>query len=267
MNEIYTKVISGLVGFGIDLLWALIVLVVGMKLARILSKKFSASRLLKRIDPSVAGFLANSSLLVLRTVVIIAAALIIGVPGSAFITVFGSAGVAIGLALQGSLSNLAGGLMLLFFRPFNVGDYIQTGEYSGTVQQISVFYTTIVTPDNKRIVLPNGTLTNSALVNFSAEPTRRLDLNFSVAYDSDPEQVRGILLNAATTHALILQDPAPVAPMTQHGDNALIFTLRVWVARENFFVVQGDLLEGIKTAFDREGISIPYTQIDIHTKP
>lgn len=266
MNEIYARILADLIAFGVDLFWALIVLVIGLKLAKFLSKKIASSRLMKRIDPSIAGFLSNSSLLALRAVVIIAAALILGVPGSAFITVFGSAGVAIGLALQGSLSNLAGGLMLLFFRPFSVGDFIQTNGYDGTVKQISVFYTTIVTPDNKRIVLPNGTLTNSALVNVTAEPTRRLDVAFSVAYDSDAEQVRRILLDIAQSNALILQDPAPIAPMTQHGDNAIVFTLRVWVARENYFAVQCYLLESVKAAFDREGISIPYTQIDIHTK-
>lgn len=267
MPEFTSALLSSLTQLGLNLLYAIVFVVIGLRLVKLLSKRFAKSRLMSRIDSSVASFISTSMTMVLNVAVLVISSLILGVPGSAFITIFGSAGVAIGLALQGSLSNLAGGLMLMFFRPFSVGDYIKTADSEGTVKQISAFYTTIVTVDSKRIVLPNGALTNNTLVNFSAEPTRMLNMAFSVAFDSDPALVRRILLEQANSHPMVLPDPAPVAPMTQHGDSALVFSLRAWTARENYKAVEFDLLESVKLAFDREGISIPYQQVDVHVNP
>jgi len=266
MPEIYKTLLGDLTQFGLNLLYALIFVTVGFKAVKLISSRIGRSKFASKMDPSVHNYLTNSIRIALRFAVLIIAALILGVPGSAFITVLGSAGVAIGLALQGSLSNLAGGLMLLFFRPFNVGDYIETADGAGTVAQISVFYTTIITGDRKRVVLPNGNLTNNPVTNHSAEPTRMLIIPFTVSYDSDPAQVRRILLDEATSHPDVLPDPAPSAPMTQHGDSALVFTLRAWTARENYKNTEFALLESVKLAFDREGISIPYPQMDVHMK-
>lgn len=264
ISDFFNKTLVDVGQFFLHVVYAVLIIVVGFRLIRLLSRRMAQGRLAARLNPGVSGFLSNTLTLLMRVGVLVAAALVVGVPGSAFITLFGSAGVAIGLALQGSLSNMAGGLMLLFFHPFVVGDYIKTGENEGTVTQISAFYTSIQTIDNKRIVLPNGSLTNSTLVNFSAEPTRMLDLSFSVGYDSDPAQVRRILLEQATANPMVLPDPAPIAPMTRHGDSALVFNLRAWVARENYKPAEYALLESVKVAFDREGISIPYPQLDVH---
>jgi len=266
MPEFTAALMDDLVQFGLHLLYAIIFVVIGLRAARWLSARIKRMKLIQRIDPSVASFISTSSLLVLRVLVLIIAALIIGVPGSAFITLFGSAGVAIGLALQGSLSNLAGGLMLLFFRPFGVGDYIKTNTDEGTVQQISAFYTTILTLDNRRVILPNGELTNNRLINYSAEPTRMLDLPFSVAYDSDPAHVRNVLLACAADNPHVLAEPEPAALMTAHGDSAITFSLRAWVAKENYGKARFALIESVKIAFDRENISIPYPQMDVHMK-
>ena len=267
MDEFTTRLLNGLAQFGLHFLYAVAVIAVGFRLIKLLSKRIQKLKLLKRIDPSVASFISTSSTLVLRIAVLVTASLVLGIPGSAFITLFGSAGVAIGLALQGSLSNLAGGLMLLFFRPFGIGDYIKAGDHEGTVKQISAFYTTILTVDSKRVILPNGALTNSTLINYSAEATRMLDLSFSVSYDSDPAKVRAILLAQAMANPMVLPEPAPIAPMTRHGDSALVFNLRAWVATENYKPAEFALLESVKLAFDREGISIPYAQMDVHMKP
>ena len=266
MDEFTTRMLSGLAQLGLHLLYATAIVVVGFRLIKLLSKRVQKMKLLARIDPSVASFISTSFTLVLRIAVLVTAALVLGVPGSAFITLFGSAGVAIGLALQGSLSNLAGGLMLLFFHPFGIGDYIKAGEHEGTVKQISAFYTTILTVDSKRVILPNGALTNNTLINYSAEATRMLDLSFSVSYDSDPARVRAILLKQAMANPMVLPEPAPIAPMTRHGDSALVFNLRAWVATENYKPTEFALLESVKLAFDREGISIPYAQMDVHMK-
>lgn len=265
--EITSKLVNDLIQLGLHLLYGVVFIIVGFKAAKWLARRIKRMKLMQRIDPNVASFIGTSSLLVLRILVLVIAALIIGIPGSAFITLFGSAGVAIGLALQGSLSNLAGGLMLLFFRPFSVGDYIKTQSDEGTVKQISAFYTTILTLDNRRIVLPNGELTNSRLINYSAEPTRMLDLAFSVSYESNPSHVRSVLLACATENPHVLSEPAPVALMTAHGDSSITFNLRAWVAKENYGAARFALMENVKIAFDREGISIPYPQMDIHMKP
>ena len=266
MSGFTTALMDDLVQFGLHLLYAILFVAAGLKAAKWLAKRIKHMKLMQRIDPNVASFISTSSLQVLRIIVLIIAALILGVPGSAFVTLFGSAGVAIGLALQGSLSNLAGGLMLLFFRPFSVGDYIKTETDEGTVQQISTFYTTILTIDNRRVILPNGELTNNRLINCSAEPTRMLDLAFSVSYDSDPAHVRSVLLACAAENPHVLAEPAPVAPMTAHGESGLTFNLRAWVAKENYGKARFALLESVKIAFDREGISIPYPQMDVHMK-
>lgn len=266
MPEFTAALMDDLVQFGLHLLYAIIFIIIGLRAARWLSGRIKRMKLMEKIDPSVASFVSTSSLLVLRVLVVIIAALIIGVPGSAFITLFGSAGVAIGLALQGSLSNLAGGLMLLFFHPFGVGDYIRTNTDEGTVQQISAFYTTILTIDNRRVILPNGELTNNRLINYSAEPTRMLDLPFSVSYDSDPIRVRSVLLACAAENPHVLTEPEPAALMTAHGDSAITFNLRAWVARENYGAARFGLIESVKIAFDRENISIPYPQMDVHMK-
>jgi small conductance mechanosensitive channel len=266
MPEFTSAMAEDLIAFGLHLLYAIAFVIIGLNAARWLSGRIRRMKLMQRIDPNAASFIGSSSLLVLRVVVLVIAALIIGVPGSAFITLFGSAGVAIGLALQGSLSNLAGGLMLLFFRPFSVGDYIKTGSDEGTVKQISAFYTTILTLDNRRVILPNGELTNSRLINYSAEPTRMVDLAFSVAYDSDAEHVRAVLLRCAAENPHVLSEPEPVVLMTGHGESAVTFNLRAWVAKENYGAARFGLIEAAKAAFDRENICIPYPQMDIHMK-
>lgn len=263
MPEIYRTLLRDLSEFGLHLLYAIAVVAVGFKLIGPLSRWFGRLKLMKRIDPSVSGFLLNAVTLVLRIAVLASAALILGVPGSAFVALFGSAGVALGLALQGSLSNLAGGLMLLFFRPFSVGDYIMAGDKEGTVKQITAFYTSIVTGDNKRIVLPNGTLTNGTIVNYSAEPTRMVDLAFTMSDGAEPGRVREILLGEAAANPMVLPDPAPAAPMTKLGGGTMGFNLRFWTARENAKPAEYALLESIKAAFDREGIQIPRTQMDV----
>lgn len=266
MPDFTAALMEDLVQFGLHLLYAIIFVIIGLKTARWISSRIKRMKLMERIDPSVASFVSTSSLLALRALVLVVAALILGVPGSAFITLFGSAGVAVGLALQGSLSNLAGGLMLLFFRPFSVGDYIKTNDDEGVVQQISAFYTTILTIDNRRVILPNGELTNSRLINCSAEPTRMLDLTFSAASDSDPTLVRSILLSCADQNPHVLAEPAPTAPMTAHRNGAVTFNLRAWVAKENYGAARFALIESVKIAFDREGVALPHSQMDIHMK-
>jgi small conductance mechanosensitive channel len=192
--------------------------------------------------------------------------MIIGVPAASLVAVIGSAGLAMGLAVQGGLTNIAGGIIILCFKPFEIGDFVETSSYSGTVVDIGLIYTTINTPDNKRVVIPNGTVSNASVVDYSAYETRRLDLELSVAYDSDIDMVKETLLSLANAHELVLKDPAPFVRLGTHGDSALIFKLRVWVKSADYWTVNFDLLEASKKVFDKRGIEIPFPQLDVHQK-
>ena len=249
---------------GIKLILALLVLGIGLKLVKFITKRITKSIGMQKADPSVRSFLNNLIIIVLDVMVVVSSALIIGIPATSFIALLGTAGVAIGLALQGAFSNFAGGIMILIFRPFRVGDYIESAGLSGTVKDISIFYTVLQTIDNKHITIPNGTLMNSSVTNYSAEKIRRLDIDFSVSYNSDIEKVKNILLEKANKHKFALKDPAPFCRLTGQNENALVITLRVWCENANLWDLKFDLLEEIKIEFDKNNIVIPYRQIDVH---
>ena len=245
-------------------LGAIVVFIIGVRCVTWVSKLIRKSPKLDKLDPSLRSFLASFSNIILYTVLVINVAMILGVPATSFITILASCGVAIGLALQGSLSNFAGGLMILFFKPFKVGDYIEASGESGTVVDISVVYTSLLTVDNKRITVPNGSLTNSVIKNYSSEKLRRVDLDFSVAYDSDDEKVKALIQQIIDTHPKALQDPAPFVRQTAQCDSALTYTARIWCESADYWTVYLDVLEGVKASFDKNGITIPFPQMDVH---
>ena len=250
--------------FGVKILTALAVLIIGNKLIKITKKWIKKSPKLDRMDMGVRTFFSSFLGITLHIILFISIAMMLGIPVTSFITVLASCGVAIGLALQGALGNLAGGIMILIFKPFKVGDYISTDLNSGTVSNITIMYTVLKTPDNKVITIPNGTLTNSVVENYSASENRRVDLSFATAYDCDIDKVKAVLLNAANNHEKVLKDPEPFARLSKHGDSALEYTVRVWCKCSDYWDVNFDLLETIKKDFDLNGISIPYPQMDIH---
>lgn len=249
---------------GLKLIFAALLLFAGLWLAKLLPRLIMKTKGYKRLDETLANFIMSFIKIALYAAVFVSVAIVLGVPATSFITALASAGVAIGLALQGSLSNFAGGIMILLFKPFKDGDYIEGAGISGTVKSITIFYTTLVTPDNKQITVPNGSLSNSSIVNYSAHDTRRNDLVFSVSYDSDIESVKAILLKAAHDNEHVLKDPAPVAVLNAHGDSGLEFTLRIWTKTENYWDANFALKERVKQLFDKYEISIPYPQMDVH---
>lgn len=265
-EAILTNLVSLVTSFGIKLLAAIVILVVGIKCVSWIAKWIRTSPKFHKLDTGLRSFLSSFSKIALYAILVITIAMILGIPATSFITVLASCGVAIGLALQGSLSNFAGGLMILFFKPFKIGDYIEASGESGTVTEISVVYTELLTVDNKRITVPNGTLTNSVIKNYSSEPQRRVDLSFSVAYGSDDETVKNAILDVISAHPKALKDPAPFVRMSEHGANALVYTVRIWCQSADYWTVYFDVTEGVKTAFDEKGISIPFQQMDIHIK-
>lgn len=250
---------------GVKLIVGVLVIIIGFKLINKISNKFLKFAELKSIDVTLVKFLKsfiNISLKCLLLLVIIGGYWDIELTG--FAAILASAGVAIGLALQGSLSNFAGGFIILFLRPFKVGDYIQAAGFEGTVEQIGVFYTNLATVDNKLVMIPNGTLSNGSLINYTAKETRRVDLVFSVGYDTEILKVRRVLKDIVDKHNLILSKPEPFIGLVEHNASSLDFAVRVWVKTEDYWTVYFDLLETVKNRFDEENIEIPYPQMDLH---
>ncbi len=249
---------------GLKILAALVLLVVGLKGIKWLRKWIRTSEKLNKVDDSLRSFMISFSSVVLYIVLFITIAVILGIPTTSFITMLASCGVAIGLALQGSLSNFAGGIMILIFKPFKVGDYVEAAGESGTVTEISVVYTELLTVDNKRIIIPNGTITNSVIENYSAENIRRVDFTFNTAYDCDIDKVKKIIGEILESHPKALKNPEYFVRLSAHNDSALTYTARVWCKTEDYWDVNFDVMESVKKAFDANGIQIPYNQLDVH---
>lgn len=243
---------------------AIVIILVGCKLVKIFTKKIINSRAFSRFTKTMRTFLGHVIAVCLYIAVIIIGAIILGVELSSFSAIIASAGITIGLALQGSLANIAGGVMIVGLKPFQVGDYIEGNGVSGTATDIGIFYTTLTTPDNKKVVVPNGALSNSTITNYSAHETRRVDLNFTVSYNADLSLVKKVLYSCAKVDERVLEDPAPVVYVTGHGDSAIDVQLRVWVRNSDYWAVNFSLIEQVKVNFDQFGIEIPYPQLDVH---
>lgn len=266
-STVWTKLTEFALTAGARILLALIVLLVGKLAIRVLMRLIRRSRAMKRADVAVSRFLINFFKIAFDVILLVMVISVLGVPMTSIVAIITAAAAAIGLSLQGALSNFAGGIMILIFHPFRLDDFIDAGGFSGTVMDIGVFYTVLKTPDNKEITIPNGTIMSQAITNFSAYDTRRLDLNFTVAYGTDLEKVRAALLETASAHAMVLKEPAPFARLTAHEDSALKFTLRVWVKRTDYWTANFDLIERVHQRFAADGIQIPFNQLDVHVIP
>lgn len=266
MKEYVDKLLDFLFSAGIKLLVAAVMVAVGFYLTKCIVRWIKKGKLARRIDPSVQSFLVSFVSLALKALVLITVAAYLGVPMTSMIAVLGSAGLALGLALQGGLSNLASGLMILVFKPFSVGDYITFGEATGTVLSIGMFHSTIRTDSNVRVVYPNSALTTEPVTNYSVEPLRRAEFFFSVAYDSDLDVVKQTLLTTAAANVFALDDPAPNAYLHRQADSALVYRLTVWTKTEDYWSLTFSLNEEVKRALDAAGIAIPFPQMDVHIR-
>lgn len=264
MEKLLDKLNELWVEAGIKFVYAIIILFVGSYLIKLIMKFLKKDKLFNKIDKSVKSFLLSFIKITLYIVLFITIASVIGIPLTSIVTVIGSIGLAIGLALQGGLANIAGGIIILMFKPFQVGDFIDTHSDSGTVRSISLFYTTLVTPDNKIISVPNGTLANQVSVNYSEEKTRRLDINLDVSYNNDIDLVKKTLKNIVDKEDRIIKDKDIFVKLTDYKDSSMVYTIRVWVNSSDLFDVKFKMLEDIKKEFDKNNISIPYPQLDVH---
>lgn len=268
LKEYIADQIPAIVGFGLKVVLAIIVFFVGRKLIRWAVKLMKRSMERARLDEGVVQFACSAGKAVLYTMLIFNIAVSLGVTESSVAALLGTAGVAIGLALQGGLANLAGGVLLLVFKPFVVGDYIiqnQQNGCEGTVARIEMCYTTLLSIDNKKIVVPNGTLSNSTIINVTAKETRKLEIKVGISYESNIQKAKEIL------EKILLEDPDTqgdrsemVVFVDQLADSAVIMGLRVWVPTDSYWPVKWRLNEKIKEEFDEQGITIPYNQMDIH---
>ena len=266
LERMLEKLYEWVITRGVNVFFGIIFLSIGWKVINKTLKRIRRILESRNADPSISRFLDNVMNVTLKTVLIIIILQYIGVNLTGLTTIVASAGVALSLALKGSLANLAGGVIILVARPFNVGDFIETTEHSGVVEKISIFYTYLVTFDNKQILIPNGILTDSSIVNYSSKEIRRVDLTFSVAYEEDVIRVKNVLINILKNNELVLEEPEFFVGISMHGDSAINFIVKAWCKTEDYWTVYYDLLETVKIKFDEEGISIPYPQMDLHVK-
>ncbi len=266
METFKNTIVEFLTTTGLRLVIGAAVLVVGWILINFAVRKAKAGKMFAKMDPTAKGFILTCFAVLLKVALVVTVAAYLGIPMTSFVAILGAMGLAVGLALQGSLANFAGGLMLLIFRPFKVGDFVEANGSQGVVQSISILYTKLLTLDNRAVLIPNGSLSNNTVINFSAEDTRRVDLVFNAAFDSDVERVKAVLLVIAEKNEMVLKDPAPFARLSGKNDSGLEFTLRAWTKKENYWDVYFDLLENVKLAFDKVGIVVPYKQVDVHMK-
>ena len=240
---------------------AIVTWFIGKMIINAILKAIRKTPAFKKLDQTVALFMSNIMKTVLYIVLVISIIGIVGVPMASIVAVLASAGVAVGMALQGGLSNVAGGIMLMIFRPFNVGDYVETAGVEGTVEAINLFYTIITTPQNSRITVPNGTLMGANVINHTANDTRRLDMTFSVGKDTDVEKALAILADAAAAEAMVLKDPAPSPIVAGGSDTAVELALRVWVASPDYLSAKAELTRNIVEAFGKAGIPAPAVRV------
>ncbi len=247
-----------------SLIISIIVLVVGIIAARIISRIISKGMKKSNMDNAAQAFLVSVIRIVLYAVVVIMVLSVLNVPMSSVITILGAAGLAASLALQNCLTNLCGGFIILFSKPFSAGDTVELDGTVGTVEAIGILYTKLNTFDGKTILIPNGNVTSARLINYTETPTRRVDLTFDISYNADFNLARSLILTAAMENPLILKNPAPVVRMAAHKESAIAIDVRVWVKNEDFMEVSYTLNETVKRIFDRSGIEIPYNQLDVH---
>lgn len=259
-DSFYPKALS----FGLQLLLAIIIYFIGKKVIKVVLKITRHALDKSKIEDSATNFICSLVKALLYGCLFIGIFIWFGVPQASFVALIGSVGLTIGLALQGSLSNFAGGVLILVLKPFRIGDYIVANGKEGTVTSIDIIYTRIVTIDNKTIVFPNGSLANTDIINVTDEPTRRIDLIIPIGYHDDIKTVKDELLKISQSNTKILQDQPIDLFVSNYGNDAIELALRVWTNKDDYMVVKGDLLETIKYMFDEKGFTIPFHQIEVN---
>lgn len=264
MKDVIAKLWEFLAIYGIKIIVAIIVLIVGRWIAKLLRGITQKVMTKRKLDSTIVSFVANLIYILLLTFVILAALGQLGIQTTSLIAVIGAAGLAIGLALQGSLANFAAGFLMIIFRPFKVGDYIEGAGVAGTVEEIQIFTTQLKTPDNRTIIIPNAKLTADNITNYTTKETRRVDLVVCIGYGDDIDNAKKVIAGLLAQDERILKDPPPTIGVIELADSSVNFVVRPWVKSEDYWNVYFDITENIKKRFDVERISIPFPQQDVH---
>lgn len=267
-EQIWTTIVEWASSTGIKIIIALLILFISFRIITIVCRKIEKKALngKHKTDKTLTKTLLYIAKIVLKTVIVVCLIGYLGIDTSGITALIASLGVGVGLAVNGALSNFAGGALILITRPFKVDDYIEVGDYSGTVEDIRMTQTRIKTPDNKTIYIPNGTLSTSSIINYSEKDIRRVDLTFSIGYNDNFEEAKAIISELVDSHELALKDPKPFIRVSEHGSSSINIVTRVWTKSADYWTVHFDLLESVKKAFDEKGIEIPFNQLDVHVK-
>lgn len=266
IKELIDKGIDLGVEAGKSIIIAIIIYFVGKALISLINRMLHGVMERKKVDPAIQTFLGSLVNILLMVLLVISVVSALGVNTTSFAALLASAGVAVGMALSGNLQNLAGGIVILLFRPFKVGDYIEAQGTGGTVSEIQIFHTILTTPDNKKIYLPNGALSSGNITNYSKEPLRRVDFNVAVEYGEDIDKVRETLSGILSKDERVLREPAPVIVLGSMSDSCVSMIVRVWVKSENYWDVFFQTNEKVYNEFNRQGINFPYPQLTIHQR-
>jgi small conductance mechanosensitive channel len=264
LKDILTALVNWAITTGVKLIIAVVLLIVSFKLIKWIGKKIIKNAEEKHADKTVTKTLVHVAQIAAKCIVVVCLIGYLGIDTSAITALIASFGVCIGLAVNGALSNIAGGVLILVTRPFKVDDFIEAQGVTGTVTDINMTATRVVTPDNKVVYLPNGALSSGNITNYSEKDTRRVDITFAIAAGSDADRAIAVVKEVITSHSLVLTDLAPFVRLNENGDSCLRITSRAWVKSEDYWTVYFDVLEGVKKAFGENGISAPHNQVDVH---
>lgn len=253
-----------LIQYGVNILSALLILIIGNFVVKGLANSLAAVMRKRQMDNAVVEFIHGLVRYLLFIIVLIAALSRIGVQTASVIAILGAAGLAVGLALQGSLANFAAGVLIVTFRPFKSGDYVELAGVAGSVESIQIFSTVLTTPDNKMVVVPNGSVISSPITNYSKHATRRIDYTIGVSYNADLKKTKAILTEVVTNHPLVMKDPAPTIGVMTLADSSVNFVVRPWVKTSDYWSVYYELLQSMKEALDEHNIEIPFPQMSVH---
>ncbi len=243
---------------------ALLVLIIGLWVISLITKGFGRMMKKQDTDPSLQGFLKSMVSILLKVLLFISVMSMMGIAATSFIAILGAAGLAVGLALQGTLQNFAGGVIILLFKPYTVGDFIEGAGHMGTVKEIKIFTTILNTPDNKIIIIPNAQLSNSSLTNFSAMDTRRVDFTFGIGYGDDYDKAKKTLLDLINADERIMKDPEPFIALSELADSSVNIVVRVWAKGADYWGIYFDMNEKVYKTFTQAGLNIPFPQMDVH---
>jgi small conductance mechanosensitive channel len=263
-NTLWEKINDVVITFGPRLIGAIITLIIGWWIIKIIQRSLRKGFEKRKMEPSLRGFLNSMIGILLKILLLISVIGMIGVQMTSFIAILGAAGLAVGMALSGTLQNFAGGVIILLFKPFKVGDYIEAQGHAGSVNEIQIFNTILKTPDNKTIIIPNSGLSTGSMINYSTEPQRRVDFVFGIGYGDDVDKARAVIQKLIDEDDRILKDPEPFIGVSELADSSVNFVVRVWAEASNYWGIYFDMHEKVYKAFDKEGLNIPFPQMDVH---